>query len=236
MLHFTNCGRDSPDILFAAEELLWQSAVVATTYNMPHYHWRSTLIQLLPYVYKEAVNTSFPHLFSIETCCFGFPSRLLLMGAVVITACRPSGVSGLILVPNSPSPRLSSVSVLLSSHGESWTWRNTFKTTEICIGVPWNWQMCAVYIGWVGDLGALDFNTAPTRCATLWSSPPTEGERDVWQGFLSPPEKSNRDNQKYNSIVTKYLRLVFFPHPLSQFLSIFQLLWCVSMRTARQSR
>lgn len=34
-----------------------------------------------------------------------------------------------------------------------------FQTIEICIGVP-QWQMCAVCAGWVGDLGALNFNTA----------------------------------------------------------------------------
>lgn len=34
------------------------------------------------------------------------------------------------------------------------------QSTEICIGVPWNQQMCAVCAGWVGDWGALNFNNA----------------------------------------------------------------------------
>lgn len=34
------------------------------------------------------------------------------------------------------------------------------QTTEICMGVPWNRQKCAVCAGWVGDLGALSFTTA----------------------------------------------------------------------------
>ena len=34
------------------------------------------------------------------------------------------------------------------------------QTTEICMGAPWNRQMCAVCAGWVGDLGAL--NRPPT--------------------------------------------------------------------------
>lgn len=102
--------------------LLWcciccRGAIVTVTsrcYCM-HVPLSVTPEHLLPFVYKVAVNASSAHLFPIETCPFGFPSRPLLMGAVVITACRPSGISGLILVPNSPGPGLSHVSALLSS-------------------------------------------------------------------------------------------------------------------------
>lgn len=42
------------------------------------------------------------------------------------------------------------------------------QTTEICIGVPWNRQKCAVCAGWVGDLGALNLNTAQQHLHTLF--------------------------------------------------------------------
>lgn len=76
------------------------------------------------------------------------------MGDVVITACRSTGVSGLILVPNSPGPGLSYVSALLSS---KLNMEEYLQTTEICIGVPWNLPNKSVFAGWVGDLGALNF-------------------------------------------------------------------------------
>lgn len=69
-----------------------------------------------PYVYNVSVNASSARLSPVQTCHFGFPSRLLLMGAAVITACRPTGVTVLILVPNSSDLGLSNVSALLSSH------------------------------------------------------------------------------------------------------------------------
>lgn len=56
--------------------------------------------------YEVAVNVSYNHLFHIESRRLRFPSRLLLMG-VVITSCKPTGVSGLVLVQNFSGPRLS---------------------------------------------------------------------------------------------------------------------------------
>ena len=177
------------------------------------------------------------------------------MGAVVITACRPSGISGLILVPNSPCPGLSHVSGPVSSWGENSAWKNTFKTTEICMGAPRKpTKVCGLcwLSGWLGCIEFHHSATAHTRCAPLWSSPPTEGGKRCVTGLTVTAKNSNRDNQECNSIVTKYLRTLFSPPALplslspslsslsslflSRFLSVFQPLWCVSMRTARQSR
>lgn len=64
---------------------------------------------------------------------------------------------------------------------------------------------------WLGRLEFQHSATAPTCCVPLWSSPPTEGGKRCVTGLTVTAEKSNRDNQECNSIITKYLRLVFFP-------------------------
>lgn len=136
------------------------------------------------------MNVSTAHLSPIQTCRFWFPSTLLLMVAVVITACRPSGISGLILVL---TPQATG-----SFMCQPW-FHHKGKTRHG--GIPSNyWNMygrtlkmtkkkCAVCAGWVCDLGALNFNTAQQHLHTvflLWSSP------DVWQGLLTQPRRATR--------------------------------------------
>lgn len=88
---------------------LWRRCCETQQYLLPHmpkYHLRSTPEHLLAHVYEAAVNASYNHLFPTKSRRSRFPSRLLLMG-VVITSCKPTGVSGLILVQNLSGPRLS---------------------------------------------------------------------------------------------------------------------------------
>lgn len=42
------------------------------------------------------------------------------------------------------------------------------EMTEICMDVPWNLQKCVVCACWMGDLGALNFNTAQQHLHTVF--------------------------------------------------------------------
>ncbi len=162
------------------------------------------------------MNTSSAHLSPIETCPFGFPSRLLLMGAVVITACRPSGISGLILVPNSPGPGLSHVSALVSSHGENSTWRNTFKPLKYAWAYPETDKSAQFvldeWVTWVPWISP-QHNSSYTVYSSLVFTCNRRVRRCV-TGLTVTAERSNRDDQECNSIVTSISGL-FFPPSLS---------------------
>lgn len=117
------------------------------------------------------MNASTAHLSPIETCRFWFPSTLLLMVAVVITACRPSGISGLILVLTPQATGSFMCQPWFHHKGGNSTWRNTFKLLKYVWTYPENGnnkKKCAVCAGWVGDLGALNFNTAQQHLHTVF--------------------------------------------------------------------
>ena len=121
------------DVLFPVERAAWQSAVAVTTY-IPQV-LSSALEHRLPYVYKASMSTSTARLVPIETCRFVFPSSLHLMGAVVITACRPSGISGLILVPTPQATGSFCVSPGFVTRGKL-NMEEYLQITEICMDVP----------------------------------------------------------------------------------------------------
>lgn len=83
------------------------------------------------------------------------------------------------------------------------------QITEICMDVPWKWQKCAVCAVWVGDLGALNFNTVQEHLHTLFRfglHPLTEGERDVWRGLLShrrEKQQGQSGEQQYSNKVSQ---------------------------------
>lgn len=177
------------------------------------------------------MNASTARLFPIETCRFVFPSSLLLMGAVVITACRPSGISGLILVPTPQATGSFCVSPGFITRGKTYHGGIPSNYWNMYGRTPEKGQKCVACVAcaaWVDDSGALNFNTLQRHlhtvihCDPLWSTvvPPRllhqqkRRERCVTELTVTA-KKSIEDNQECSSIVTKYHRLVFCSPPLS---------------------